>query len=147
MPLSFDPGEAYQFDWSHEYAVLSGTMTRVKAAHMRLCYSRMQPVQIFPRESQEMVFEAHERAFRFFGGVCRRGRGPNRQGSGAFTATLRRPLSTLHDGVAARHARLASGCAFAGRESNPLGNVGRFQIRSSFFPGLRLALVLRPRDI
>ena len=73
VPLSFDPGEAYQFDWSHEYARLSGVTTRVKAAHMRLCYSRMQLVQIFPRGSQEMVFEAHERAFRFFGGVCRRG--------------------------------------------------------------------------
>ena len=73
VPLIFDPGEAYQFDWSHEYAVLSGTTTRVKAAHMRLCHSRMQLVQIFPRESQEMVFEVHERAFRFFGGVCRRG--------------------------------------------------------------------------
>ena len=73
VPLSFDPGEAYQFDWSHEYARLSGVTTRVKAAHMRLCHSRMQLVQIFPRESQEMVFEAHERAFRFFGGVCRRG--------------------------------------------------------------------------
>ena len=73
VPLSFDPGEAYQFDWSHEYARLSGVTTKVKAAHMRLCYSRMQLVQIFTRESQEMVFEAHERAFRFFGGVCRRG--------------------------------------------------------------------------
>ena len=73
MPLSFDPGEAYQFDWSQEYAILSGTTSPVKAAHMRLCYSRIQLVQIFPRESQEMVFEAHERAFRFFGGVCRRG--------------------------------------------------------------------------
>ena len=49
VPLIFDPGEAYQFDWSHEYAVLSGTTTRVKAAHMRLCHSRMQLVQIFPR--------------------------------------------------------------------------------------------------
>ena len=73
MPLSFDPGEACQFDWSHEYARLSGVTTKVKAAHMRLCDSRMQLVQIFPRESQEMVFEAHERAFHFFGGVCRRG--------------------------------------------------------------------------
>ena len=73
VPLSFDPGEAYQFDWSHEYARLSGATTRVKAAHMRLCYSRMQLVQIFPREGQEMVFEAHERSFRFFGGACRRG--------------------------------------------------------------------------
>ena len=26
----------YQFDWSHEYAVLSGTTTRVKAAHRTL---------------------------------------------------------------------------------------------------------------
>ena len=73
VPLIFDPGEAYQFDWSHEYARLAGATTRVKAAHMRLCHSRMYLVQIFPRESQEMVFEAHERAFRFFGGVCRRG--------------------------------------------------------------------------
>ena len=40
---------------------------------MRLCYSRMQRVQSFPRASQERVFEAHERAFHFFGGVCRRG--------------------------------------------------------------------------
>ena len=71
VPLSFDPGEAYQFDWSHEYARLSGVTTKVKAARMRLCDSRMQLVQIFPRESQEMVFEAHERAFHFFGGVCR----------------------------------------------------------------------------
>ena len=73
MPLSFDPGEAYQFDWSHEYAILSGTTSPVKAAHMRLCHSRMLLVQLFPREGQEMVFEAHDRAFEFFGGVCRRG--------------------------------------------------------------------------
>ena len=56
VPLIFDPGEAYQFDWSHEYARLAGATTRVKAAHMRLCHSRMYLVQIFPRESQEMVF-------------------------------------------------------------------------------------------
>ena len=71
--MNFDPGEAYQFDWSHEYARLSGVTTKVKAAHMRLCDSRMQLVQIFPRASQEMVFEAYERAFHLFGGVCRRG--------------------------------------------------------------------------
>ena len=73
VPLTFDPGEAYQFDWSHECAVIAGTTVRVKAAHMRLCHSRVFLVQIFPREGQEMVFEAHERSFRFFGGVCRRG--------------------------------------------------------------------------
>ena len=73
MPLIFEPGEAYRFDWSHEYAVVAGTTTRVKAAHMRLCHSRVFLVRIFPREGQEMVFEAHERSFRLFGGVCRRG--------------------------------------------------------------------------
>lgn len=40
---------------------------------MRLCHSRMFLVQLYPREGQEMVFDAHDRAFRFFGGVCRRG--------------------------------------------------------------------------
>ncbi len=73
VPLILEPGEAYRFDWSHEYAVLSGATTRVKAAHMRLCHGRMYLVQVFPRESRETVFEAHDRAFRFFGGVCRRG--------------------------------------------------------------------------
>ena len=59
-----------------------------------------------------------------------------------LTATLHRPLR-FTTGVAARHARLASrlaGCTFAGRKSNPLGSVERFQINSSSFPGLRLAL-------
>ena len=40
VPLIFDPGEAYQFDWSHEHARLLGTTTKVKAAHTRLCHSR-----------------------------------------------------------------------------------------------------------
>ena len=40
VPLIFDPGEAYQFDWSHEHARLAGATTKVKAAHMRLCHSR-----------------------------------------------------------------------------------------------------------
>ena len=41
VPLSFDPGEAYQFDWSHEIVILDGVTTTVKVAHVRLCHSRM----------------------------------------------------------------------------------------------------------
>src|ERR1700694_1733237 len=41
VPLSFAPGEAYQFDWSHEVVLLSGATVVVKAAHVRLCHSRM----------------------------------------------------------------------------------------------------------
>ena len=37
VPLSFAPGEAYQFDWSHEVVLLSGVTVIVKAAHVRLC--------------------------------------------------------------------------------------------------------------
>ena len=73
MPLVFSPGEAYQFDWSHEYVVLAGVTTKVKVAHVRLCHSRMFFVRAYPRESQEMVFDAHDRAFRLFQGACRRG--------------------------------------------------------------------------
>jgi transposase len=73
VPLSFAPGEAYQFDWSHEIVVLNGTTTKVKVAHVRLCHSRMLFVRAYPRESQEMVFDAHERAFAFFHGTCARG--------------------------------------------------------------------------
>jgi hypothetical protein len=40
---------------------------------MRLCHSRMPFVRAYPRESQEMVFDAHDRAFAFFKGACTRG--------------------------------------------------------------------------
>jgi transposase len=73
VPLSFAPGEAYQFDWSHEVVVLNGTPATVKVAHVRLCHSRMFFVRAYPRETQEMVFDAHDRAFAFFKGACRRG--------------------------------------------------------------------------
>src|ERR1700760_805729 len=73
VPLSFAPGEAYQFDWSHEVVLLSGTTVMVKAAHVRLCHSRMLFVRAYPRETQEMVFDAHNRAFALFKGTCTRG--------------------------------------------------------------------------
>ncbi|WP_262032035.1 IS21 family transposase, partial [Microvirga sp. Mcv34] len=73
VPLSFAPGEAYQFDWSHEVILLNGMPVTVKVAHVRLCHSRMMFVRAYPRESQEMVFDAHDRAFAFFKGTCRRG--------------------------------------------------------------------------
>jgi len=73
VPLSFAPGEAYQFDWSHEIVLLNGVTVTVKVAHIRLCHSRMMFVRAYPRETQEMVFDAHERGFAFFKGACTRG--------------------------------------------------------------------------
>jgi transposase len=73
VPLSFAPGEAYQFDWSQEIVLINGTTVTVKVAHVRLCHSRMLFVRAYPRETQEMVFDAHDRAFGFFKGACTRG--------------------------------------------------------------------------
>jgi transposase len=73
IPLSFAPGEAYQFDWSHEVVELTGMTAVVKIAHVRLCHSRMPFIRAYPREAQEMVFDAHDRAFAFFKGAARCG--------------------------------------------------------------------------
>jgi len=73
VPLIFAPGEAYQFDWSHEIVVVNGATVTVKVAHMRLCHSRMLFARAYPRETQEMVFDAHDRGFAFFKGACERG--------------------------------------------------------------------------
>jgi transposase len=72
VPLSFAPGEAYQFDRSHEIVLLSGATVTVKVAHVRLCHSRMLFVRAYPRETQEMVFDAHDRAFALFKGTSGR---------------------------------------------------------------------------
>jgi len=73
VPLIFAPGEAFQFDWSYEVVVIAGATTKAKVAQVRLCHSRMPFVRAYPRESQEMVFDAHEKAFQFFKGSCQRG--------------------------------------------------------------------------
>jgi hypothetical protein len=73
VPLSFAPGEAYQFGWSHEIVLINGVTVTVKVAHVRLCHSRMPFLRAYPHETQEMVFDAHNRAFSFFKGGCTRG--------------------------------------------------------------------------
>ena len=73
VPLRFAPGEAYQFDWSHEVVLINGVTVTVKVAHVRLCHSRMIFVRAYPRETRKMVFDAHNRAFAFFRGTCTRG--------------------------------------------------------------------------
>ncbi|MGL6044167.1 MAG: IS21 family transposase [Sandaracinobacteroides sp.] len=69
VPLAFAPGEVCQFDWSLEHIELAGVTQTIKVAHFRLAFSRQMFVAAYPRETQEMVFDAHNRAFAFFGGV------------------------------------------------------------------------------
>ena len=69
VPLAFRAGDACQFDWSHEDVELGGGIQRIKVAHFRLAYSRQMFVVAYPRETQEMVLDAHVRAIEFFGGA------------------------------------------------------------------------------
>jgi transposase len=69
IPLAFQPGEVCQFDWSQETVDLGGIVQTIKVAHFRLAFSRKMFVIAYPRETQERVMDAHNRAFSFFGGV------------------------------------------------------------------------------
>ena len=40
IPLEYDPGDAFQFDWSYEQVELGGVPVEVKIAQFRLCHSR-----------------------------------------------------------------------------------------------------------
>jgi transposase len=73
VPLVFQPGEAFRFDWSEDWAVLGGERTKLQVAHTKLSYSRAFIVRAYPLQTHEMLFDAHYHAFRVLGGVPRRG--------------------------------------------------------------------------
>jgi len=41
IPLEYDPGDAFQFDWNYEDVELGGVPVEDKIAQFRLCHSRM----------------------------------------------------------------------------------------------------------
>jgi len=69
VPLSFPAGEVCQFGWSQETVEIGGRELKIKVAHFRLAYRRKMFVIAYPRETQEMVMDAHNQAFAFYGGV------------------------------------------------------------------------------
>ena len=73
VPLAFELGEAYQFDWSEEGLVVGGIYYRVQVSHMKLCASRAFWLVAYPSQGHEMLFDAHTRSFAALGGVARRG--------------------------------------------------------------------------
>jgi transposase len=73
VPLSFELGDAFQFDWSEEGLVVGGVYYRLQAAHLKLCASRAFWLVAYPTQGHEMLFDAHTRSFAALGGVPRRG--------------------------------------------------------------------------
>ena len=73
VPLIFQPGEAFQFDWSEDWANIGGERLKLQVAHIKLSHSRAFLVRAYPLQTHEMLFDAHWHAFRVFGGVPSRG--------------------------------------------------------------------------
>ena len=73
VPLIFQPGEAFQFDWSEDWATVGGERLKFQVAHIKLSHSRAFLVRAYPLQTHEMLFDAHWHAFRVFGGVPGRG--------------------------------------------------------------------------
>ena len=73
VPLTFEWGEAFQFDWSEEGLVVGGIYYRAQVAHMKLCASRAFWLVAYPSQGHEMLFDAHTRSFAALGGIARRG--------------------------------------------------------------------------
>jgi transposase len=66
-----DPEAAYEaeVDWGTALAIISGEEVRLKFFCMRSKYSGKHFVRFYPCERQQAFFDAHVRAFVFFGGV------------------------------------------------------------------------------
>ena len=101
VPLAFQPGEAFQFDWSEDWAIIGGERTKLQVAHFKLSCSRAFILRAYPQQTHEMLFDAHNHAFRVFGGVPQRGiydnmrtaidkvgRGKQRQVNARFSAMV-----------------------------------------------------------
>jgi transposase len=73
VPLKFDLGEAFQFDWSEEGLVIGGIYRRMQVSHLKLCASRAFWLVAYPSQGHEMLFDAHTRSFTALGGIPRRG--------------------------------------------------------------------------
>lgn len=73
VPLRFELGEAFQFDWSEERLVIGGIWRKLLVAHLKLCASRAFVLIAYPSQSHEMLFDAHTRSFQALGGIPRRG--------------------------------------------------------------------------
>lgn len=69
----YAPAEAYQFDWSIEKVNIAGEIIKINVAHFRLCHSRAFFIKAYPTQKMEMLIDAHNEAFSFFGGVPNRG--------------------------------------------------------------------------
>jgi transposase len=73
VPLIFAPGEAFQFDWSEDWARVGPRQMKLQIAHFKLCHSRAFVLRAYPLQTHEMLFDAHNHCLGALGGIPKRG--------------------------------------------------------------------------
>lgn len=71
IPQSYDWGVEAQVDWYEAWALLSGERTKLQVFEMRSMASGAAFHRAYTHATQQAFLEAHEFAFRYFGGVCK----------------------------------------------------------------------------
>jgi hypothetical protein len=72
IPLAYEPGKDAQCDFGEGQIILKGRQVTAQLLCMRLCFSKVPFVMVFPHQRQEAFFEGQKEAFTFFGGVPQR---------------------------------------------------------------------------
>jgi transposase len=125
VPLIFQPGEAFQFDWSEDWALLGGKQTKLQVAHTKLSHSRAFTVRAYRLQTHEMLFDALTQAFRVLGGVPQRGIFDNMK-----TAVDRIGTGKVRQ-VNARFAAMASHYLFEPEFCNPASGWEKGQVEKN----------------
>lgn len=125
VPLVFMPGEAFQFDWSEDWAIIAGERTKLQVAHSKLSHSRAFIVRAYLLQTHEMLFDAMTQAFRVLGGVPRRGIFDNMK-----TAVDRIGAGKMRQ-VNARFSAMASHYLFEPEFCNPAAGWGKGQVEKN----------------
>jgi transposase len=125
VPLVFAPGEAFQFDWSEDWAVIAGERVKLQAAHTKLSHSKAFIVRAYPLQTHEMLFDALTQAFRVLGGVPQRGIFDNMK-----TAVDRIGAGKVRQ-VNARFAAMASHYLFEPEFCNPASGWEKGQVEKN----------------
>lgn len=125
VPLVFAPGEAFQFDWSEDWAVIAGQRVKLQIAHFKLSYSRAFLLRAYPLQTHEMLFDAHNHAFKVLGGVPQRGIYDN------MKTAVDRVRSGKRRDINARFAAMVSHYLFDAEFCNPASGWEKGQIEKN----------------
>ena len=138
VPPVFQPGQAFQFDWSEDWAAIAGESTKRQIAHIKLSHSRAFLLRACLLQTHEMLFDAHWHAFRVFGGVPGRG----------ICDTMKTAVDRIRPGkvrqVNARFPAMTGHDVFEAEFCNPAAGWEKGQVEKNVQDARHLVLQLMP---